>query len=155
VIVMQSWLIWLSIAAVLGVAELLTATFDLLMLAVAALAAAGVGALGFGLGLQFAAFVITAAVMITLVRPVARRHLTAAPQLRSGVAALIGREAVVLSPVGREAGRVRIGGEEWTARAYDPDLQIPAGTTVDVFAIEGATALVHPREEPWPNSSSG
>jgi membrane protein implicated in regulation of membrane protease activity len=148
---MQSWMIWLSIAAVLGVAELLTATLDLLLLAVAAMAAAGAGALGLGIGIQLVAFAVTAAAMITLVRPIARRHLTGTPQLRSGVSALIGREAVVLSAVGREAGRVKIGGEEWTARSYDPDLLIPAGTRVDVFAIEGATALVHPREEPWPN----
>ncbi|HET6298018.1 MAG TPA: NfeD family protein [Kribbella sp.] len=148
---MQSWLLWLTIAAVLGIAELMTATLDLLLLAVAALAAAALGALGLGIGLQLLAFAVTAAAMITLVRPVARRHLTGTPQLRTGVAALIGREAVVLSPVGRDPGRVRIGGEEWTARSYDPDLLIPAGTRVDVFAIEGATALVHPREEPWPN----
>jgi membrane protein implicated in regulation of membrane protease activity len=107
--------------------------------------------LGLGIGLQLLAFAVTAGAMITLVRPVARRHLTGTPQLRSGVAALIGREAIVLRPVGREAGLVRIGGEEWTARSYDPDLQIPAGARVDVFAIEGATALVHPREDPWPN----
>jgi membrane protein implicated in regulation of membrane protease activity len=148
---MQSWLLWLTIAAVLGIAELMTATLDLLLLAVAALAAAAIGALGLGIGLQLLAFAVTAAAMITLVRPVARRHLTGTPQLRTGVAALIGREAVVLSPVGRDPGRVRIGGEEWTARSYDPDLLIPAGTRVDVFAIEGATALVHPREDPWPN----
>ncbi|WP_328994127.1 NfeD family protein [Kribbella sp. NBC_01245] len=148
---MQSWLLWLAIAAVLGTVELLTATLDLLLLAVAASAAAGVAAIGLGTGLQLLAFAVTAAAMITLVRPVARRHLTGTPQLRSGVSALIGREAIVLKPVGREAGLVRIGGEEWTARAYDPDLVLPAGTTVDVFAIEGATALVHPREEPWPN----
>jgi len=97
------------------------------------------------------AFVVTAAAMVTLVRPVARRHLTGHPQLRTGVAALIGREAVVLAPCDRDAGRVRIGGEEWSARAYDPGLTIPTGTRVDVFAIEGATALVHPQEEPWPN----
>jgi membrane protein implicated in regulation of membrane protease activity len=148
---MQSWLLWLTIAAVLGIAELMTATLDLLLLAVAALAAAAIGALGLGIGLQLLAFAVTAAAMITLVRPVARRHLTSTPQLRTGVAALIGREALVLSPVGRDPGRVRIGGEEWTARSYDPDLLIPAGTRVDVFAIEGATALVHPREDPWPN----
>ncbi|WP_020387961.1 NfeD family protein [Kribbella catacumbae] len=148
---MQSWLLWLSVAAVLGIAELMTATLDLLLLAVAALAGAGVAALGLGIGLQLLAFAVTAAAMITLVRPMARRRLTAYPQLRSGVAALIGREAVVLKPVGREPGLVRIGGEEWTARSYDPDLMIPAGTTVDVFAIEGATALVHPREDPWPS----
>jgi membrane protein implicated in regulation of membrane protease activity len=148
---MQSWLLWLTIAAVLGITELMTATLDLLLLAVAALAAAGVAAIGLGAGLQLLAFAVTAAAMITLVRPIARRHLTSHPQLRTGVAALIGREAVVLSAVGREPGRVRIGGEEWSARSYDPDLLIPAGTTVDVFAIEGATALVHPREDPWPN----
>jgi membrane protein implicated in regulation of membrane protease activity len=148
---MQSWLLWLTIAAVLGIAELMTATLDLLLLAVAGLAAAAIAGLGLGVGLQLVAFAATAAAMITLVRPVARRHLTSHPQLRTGVAALIGREALVLSPVGREPGRVRIGGEEWSARSYDPDLLIPAGTTVDVFAIEGATALVHPREDPWPN----
>jgi membrane protein implicated in regulation of membrane protease activity len=148
---MQSWLLWLTIAAVLGITELLTATLDLLLLAVAALAAAGAAAIGLGVGLQLLAFGVTAAAMITLVRPIARGRLTSHPQLRTGVAALIGREAVVLSAVGREPGRVRIGGEEWTARSYDPDLLIPAGTTVDVFAIEGATALVHPREDPWPN----
>jgi membrane protein implicated in regulation of membrane protease activity len=148
---MQSWLLWLTIAAVLGITELMTATLDLLLLAVAALAAAGVAATGLGVGLQLLAFGVAAGAMITLVRPVARRHLTSHPQLRTGVAALIGREAVVLSAVGREPGRVRIGGEEWSARSYDPDLLIPAGTTVDVFAIEGATALVHPREDPWPN----
>ena len=148
---MQSWLLWLAIAAVLGIAELLTATLDLLLFAVAALAAAAVAALGLSVGLQLLAFAVTAAAMITTVRPVARRHLNSHPQLRTGVAALIGREAVVLSPVGREPGRVRIGGEEWSARSYDPDVLIPTGTTVDVFAIEGATALVHPREDPWPN----
>jgi membrane protein implicated in regulation of membrane protease activity len=148
---MQSWVLWLIVAAVLGSAELMTATFDLLLLAVAALAAAGIAALGLGVGFQVLAFVVTAAAMVTLVRPVARRHLTGHPQLRTGVAALIGREAVVLAPCDRDAGRVRIGGEEWSARAYDPGLTIPTGTRVDVFAIEGATALVHPQEEPWPN----
>jgi len=28
-------------------------------------------------------------------------------------------------------------------------LVIPQGATVDVLAIEGATALVYPQEEPW------
>jgi membrane protein implicated in regulation of membrane protease activity len=148
---MQSWTLWLIIAAVLGAAELTIGTFDLLLLAVAGLAAAGAAGLGLGIGLQLLAFAVTAGAMITLVRPMARRHLTSHPQLRTGVAALVGREAVVLSPVGREPGRVKIGGEEWSARSYDPDLLIPAGTRVDVFAIEGATALVHPQEDPWPN----
>jgi membrane protein implicated in regulation of membrane protease activity len=148
---MQSWILWLIVAGVLGAAELTIGTFDLLLLALAALAAAGAAGLGLGIGFQLLAFAVTAAALVTLVRPVARRHLMGHPTLRTGVAALIGREAVVLTPCGRDPGRVRIGGEEWSARAYDPHLLIPAGTRVDVFAIEGATALVHPQEDPWPN----
>ncbi|MFC6158688.1 NfeD family protein [Kribbella sp. NPDC058693] len=148
---MQSWVLWVIVAAVLGTAELMAATFDLLLLALAALAAGAIAGIGLGIGFQVLAFAVTAATLAVLVRPVARRHLTGHPHLRTGVAALIGREAVVLAPCDRDAGRVRIGGEEWSARSYDPHLHIPAGTRVDVFAIEGATALVHPQEEPWPN----
>ena len=148
---MQSWVLWVIVAAVLGTAELMAATFDLLLLALAALAAGAIAGIGLSIGFQVLTFAVTAATLAVLVRPVARRHLTGHPHLRTGVAALIGREAVVLAPCDRDAGRVRIGGEEWSARSYDPHLHIPAGTRVDVFAIEGATALVHPQEEPWPN----
>jgi membrane protein implicated in regulation of membrane protease activity len=52
----------------------------------------------------------------------------------------------VLEEVTAFGGRVRIGGEVWSARSYDESQVIPVGSAVDVFAIEGATALVHPRE---------
>jgi membrane protein implicated in regulation of membrane protease activity len=78
--------------------------------------------------------------------PVARRHVRQAPLMRTGTAALVGRPAVVLDEVSEHSGRVRIGGEEWSARPYDENLVIPAGTKVDVMQIDGATALVYPRE---------
>jgi membrane protein implicated in regulation of membrane protease activity len=87
--------------------------------------------------------------MIGVVRPIARKHITHPPLMRSGTAALVGREATALTEVTKQSGRVRIGGEEWTARPYNPDVIIAEGETVDVLAIEGATALVHPREGPW------
>jgi membrane protein implicated in regulation of membrane protease activity len=63
--------------------------------------------------------------------------------LRTGTAALEGRKAVVLQRVDANGGRVRIGGEEWSARAYLEDQVLEPGTRVDVIKIEGATALVH------------
>jgi membrane protein implicated in regulation of membrane protease activity len=66
--------------------------------------------------------------------------------LRTGTAALVGRTAFVLEEVTARGGRVQIGGEEWSSRPYDETLVIPAGSTVDVMQIEGATALVYPRE---------
>ena len=78
--------------------------------------------------------------------PIARRHLKQPPLLRTGPAALVGRRAQVLEEVTEHGGRVRIGGEVWSARSYDETLVIPAGSAVDVMQIEGATALVYPRE---------
>ncbi|HEY6738434.1 MAG TPA: NfeD family protein [Actinopolymorphaceae bacterium] len=146
---MPAWVIWLILAVGLGIAEMLSLTFDLALLAVAALAATGAAALGLAVGVQFAVFAVTAALMILVVRPIARRHLRGPPVMRSGAAALVGREAVVVDEVTRSSGLVRIGGEDWTARPYDSSVSIAAGTLVDVLAIDGATALVHPREEPW------
>ncbi|MCP2340327.1 NfeD family protein [Actinomadura rupiterrae] len=141
---MEAWVAWLLVAALLGVAELLTLTLALGLLAVAALAAGLTAAAGLPVVLQGVVFGVVAAGGIWVVRPVARRHVRQPPALRSGTAALIGREALTLTEVSRTGGRARIGGEEWTARPYDPELVIPAGSTADVLAIEGATAVLYP-----------
>ena len=140
--------VWIIVAAVLGVAEIFTLTAALGLLAVAGLAAAGAAALGFGSFAQFATFAVVAVAGLVLVRPLVRRHLRPLPgrQHRFGVAALVGRQARVVQEVTGDTGRVRIGGEEWSARSYDETLVIPPGATVDVIEIEGATALVYPRE---------
>ena len=144
---MVSWIVWLIVAAVLGVAELLTMTFAFGLIAVAAVVAAVVGAFHIDLPLQLAAFVVAAGAGLGFVRPVAIRHLKQPPALRSGVAALVGRSAIVLEEVNEQSGRVRIDGEEWSSRPYlDDSLVIPVGTKVDVMQIKGATALVYPRE---------
>jgi membrane protein implicated in regulation of membrane protease activity len=144
---MVSWIVWLIVAAVLGVAELLTMTFAFGLIAVAAMVAAVVGAFHLDLGLQLAAFVVAAGAGLGFVRPVAIRHLKQPPALRTGVAALVGRSAIVLEEVNEHSGRVRIDGEEWSSRPYlDDSLVIPVGTKVDVMQIKGATALVYPRE---------
>jgi len=143
----MSWIVWLIIAAVLGVAEILTTTLAFGLIAVAALVAAAVGAFHLDLGVQLAAFVVAAGAGLGLVRPIALRHIKQPPELRTGTAALVGRSATVLEEVNEHSGRVRIDGEVWTSRPYlDESLVIPVGTKVDVMQIKGATALVYPRE---------
>jgi membrane protein implicated in regulation of membrane protease activity len=143
---MESWIVWLIVAAVLGVAELLTTTFAFGIIAGAALVAAVVGAFHLALPLQIIAFVIAAGAGLGIVRPIALKHVKQPPALRTGTAALVGRSAIVLEEVTEHSGRVRIDGEEWSSRPYDDSLVIPVGTKVDVMQIKGATALVYPRE---------
>jgi membrane protein implicated in regulation of membrane protease activity len=143
---MTAWIVWLIVAAALGVAELMTTTFALGIIAVAAIVAAGTSALGLELPFQLLAFVAASGAGLGFVLPIARRHVKQPPLLKTGPAALVGRPAQVLEEVTGQGGRVRIGGEVWSARSYDEDLVIPPGRTVDVMQIEGATALVYPRE---------
>ena len=143
---MHSWIVWLIVAAVLGVAELLTTTLAFGLIAIAAVAAAVVGAFHLSFALQLVAFAVAAGAGLGFVRPIAIKHIKQPPALRTGVAALVGRSAIVLEEVTEHGGRVRIDGEEWSSRPYDESLVIPVGTKVDVMQIKGATVLVYPRE---------
>ena len=143
---MGAWIFWLVLAAVLGVAEVMTTTLAFGLIAAGAVVAGITAALGAGLPIQLVAFAAATGAGLGVVRPIAVRHIKQPPLLRTGVSALVGRSAKVIEEVSDDGGQVRIGGELWSARPYDESQVIPVGSTVDVFAIEGATALVHPRE---------
>lgn len=143
---MPLWILWIIAAAALGIAEFLTLTLALGLLAVAALVAGVVGALGMGVVVQVLAFAATSAVGLLVIRPIARRHMRQAPLLRDGAEGLVGKKAVVLEEVTGLHGRIKLSGEEWSARALDESQVIPPGAEVDVMEIEGATAVVYPRE---------
>lgn len=143
---MEAWLFWLILAVGLGVAEVFTLTFVLGLLAVAALAAALLGAIGLPVAVQIIGFTATAAAGIYLIRPIMQRQARRGPDVRSGTEALVGRSAVVLRQVDGDSGRIKLSGEEWSARCIDEDLVIPVGARVDVMEIDGATAVVYPRE---------
>ena len=145
---MPAWLIWVLVAAVLGVVEMTTLTFAAGLMAVAAVVAAAVAGLGGGLLAQALTFAVSSFAVLVVVYPFASRRRVAKGPQHSGAAALAGRPAVVVKQVDGFSGEVRIGGEVWSARAYDETLVIPAGTRVAVFEIQGATALVYPKELP-------
>ena len=141
---MPAWLIWAIAAVLLSVGEILTpGMFFLGPVALAAVAAALVALLGGGVAFQLLAFIIGSIGTVAFLRPIARRHLHMPAALRTGTAALEGTKAVVLQRVDVNGGRVRIGGEEWSARAYMEDQVLEPGTRVEVVKIEGATALVY------------
>ncbi len=142
----MAWIAWLVAAVALGVAEYVTLTLAFGLLAAAALVAAIVAGLGGPLLAQVLAFAITAGVGLLVVRPIARRQMTHPPLVREGSYALVGKKAVVIEEVTGTQGLIKLSGEVWSARALDENQVIPAGTSVDVMEIEGATALVYPRE---------
>ncbi|HMJ00649.1 MAG TPA: NfeD family protein [Gaiellaceae bacterium] len=141
---MPAWLIWAIVAAGLAVGEIFTpGLFFLGPVAVAAITAAVLALLGLGAIVQLLAFVAASVASVAVLRPLARSHLRVPPLLRTGTAALVGSKALVLERVDVNGGRVRIGGEEWSARAFMEDQVLEPGARVEVVKIEGATALVY------------
>ncbi|MFH8406413.1 NfeD family protein [Streptomyces sp. NPDC018019] len=133
---------WLVAAVGLGIPLVVTAMPEFGMLAVGAVAGAVTAGLGGGTVMQFIVFAAVSVALIAVVRPIANRHRTERPRLASGIDALKGRSATVLERVDAAGGRVKLGGEVWSARALDADQVYEPGQQVDVVEIEGATAVV-------------
>jgi membrane protein implicated in regulation of membrane protease activity len=137
------WVVWVILAAALAVGEVLTLGFLLGMLALAAVVAGVVAAVGGGLVLQLVVFIVASLASLALVRPIAKRHLRTPASIRTGTAALVGSKALVTERVDDLGGQVKIGGEIWSARAFMEGQVIEPGARVEVAKIEGATALVY------------
>ena len=141
---MDLWVIWVIVAAALAAGEMHNFSFYLAPFAVGALGATIVAAIGGGILGSGLVFIALSMLMVVFVRPIATRHLRQPPHLRTGTAALVGKQAMVLERIANDEGLgvAKIDGEAWTARAFDEDRTIEAGTKVHVIEIRGATALV-------------
>ena len=139
---MDDWVWWMIAAGVLAAGEIFTMGFFLGPIAVAATLTAIVALVGAPLAIQWVVFIAASLGSLLVLRPIARRHLRTPPSIRTGTAALVGGPAVVLERVDRDGGQVKIGGEVWSARAYDDDDTFEPGARVEVMKIDGATALV-------------
>ena len=128
----MGWVLWLLAAIALAVGEVLTPGMFFL----------GPVALAAGAALSLIVFIAGSLASLAVLRPIARRHVRLPALSRTGTDALVGRKAIVTRRIDVHGGRVRIGGEEWTARPYLDGQVIEEGATVDVIQIEGATALV-------------
>jgi membrane protein implicated in regulation of membrane protease activity len=134
---------WLIAAVGLAVVELISLDLIFVMLAIGCV----VGMLTALLGLPGAVtlvFALGSAVgLLAFLRPGLVKTLHAGPDLVTGPAALIGRPVQVLTMLTPgQSGRVKIGGEEWTAAPYDEFDEIEPGERAEVVEIRGATAYV-------------
>ena len=135
--------LWLIAAVLLGIGELVTpGLFFLGPVALAAVGAAITAGIGGGIILQLIVFIAVSLATLAFLRPIARRHIHMPALTRTGTAALVGTKALVLQRVDVNGGLVRIGGEEWSARAFFEGQTLEPGARVEVAKIEGATALV-------------
>lgn len=137
------WLWWLGAALALAAVEMMTLDFMFLMLAIGALVAMVLAALGLGFTGQVVTFALASLLLLFLVRPVLKRRLLEnTPLAVTNAAALKGRDALVTEPVTELAGTVKLAGETWSARPQWDGETFAIGERVRVARIEGATARI-------------
>ena len=140
---MDGWVLWIIVAVILAVGEILTLSFFLAPFAFGALLAALADVAGLPAAASWGVFIVASLITLLVVRPIARSHRKMPAQIRTGTAALIGKRGIVVERVSNDeaVGCVKIDGEVWTARSYDDDVY-DIGARVHVVEIRGATALV-------------
>ncbi len=140
------WAAWLGLAVLLGVVEVTTLDLTFAMLAAGALAGSATALVTDNLVVQALVALVVAIAMLAVVRPVALRHLRTPLAIRTGTDALVGERGLVVEAVDGNSGRIKLKGEIWSARTYDPATSIEAGRSVEIVQIDGATALVYESE---------
>lgn len=139
------WSLWLGAAIVLGVGEMFSLDLVMIMLATGALVGMVLALADAPVVVQALAAAGTSVATLALLRPGLVKKLHSGPELSLGHGKLVGTQGLVTQRItSLETGRVRLGGEIWSASPYDETLAIEPGQTVEVFEIRGATAYVHP-----------
>ncbi|AEV27969.1 membrane protein implicated in regulation of membrane protease activity [Sphaerochaeta pleomorpha str. Grapes] len=142
---MVAWQIWIVVGLVLFILELFTPGFYIMSVGLGCF----VSALGSALHLSFILQVVLLAAgslaSIFLLRPLLLRYK--GDGKKSGVDALVGREALVIESIDNASneGRIKVGGENWKARSVE-DQHIEKGTIVIIEHISGVTASVKTKE---------
>ena len=140
---MDPWLLWLIAAGLFAAGEIVSLDLVLLMFAGGAVAGMTVALLGGATVLQMVAFIAISGLLLTVVRPIAKRHLTERTPLQlDGVDSLIGRTAKVTREIDFDGGRIRMGADEWSARTQHSGETFAVGERVRILQVDGATAVV-------------
>jgi len=143
------WAGWGVLAMALAAAELLTLDLTLLMLATGALAGGIVALVAPGLiWLQVVIALATAVATLFLLRPTLLAKVRSSKGYRSSLDNIIGAQGSATAVITGNRGEVKVDGQVWEARSFDPSITIEDGEQIEVFGIDGVTLSVYPTNRP-------
>lgn len=141
-----TWWHWLVVALLAFGIEMMTGTFDLLMVSIAAVLTAVFAAIvPSGWQLQFVVFAIMSVVLIVgsrYVFPGLRKAAPEHPTLNKRMAGLVGQRGEVTRDLSAGRGQVKIGDTVWGAEAAEGEGPLVVGDVVVVAATNANTAVV-------------
>ena len=141
------WQIWLIIAGVCLIAEIITTGFLVFWLSIGALISMVVSLFTDNIFIQTAVFVISSAILIFATKPFVKKFAKT-KNVKTNAFSIIGQNGIVTKDIDsiNSKGQVKIDGETWSAIGKD-DMDIPKGTEIEVLEIKGVKAVVAPAKK--------
>lgn len=138
------WQIWLIASGIFFICEIITVGFLVFWLGVGAIIAMLVSFFTSNIIVQMSVFVISSGLLIFATRPLVNK-ISKKDVVPTNVYSLIGKKAVVTEDIDWVTGKgqIKFEGEIWSAKSKE-QINIPAGSEVEIVSIEGVKAFVKP-----------
>ena len=138
------WQIWLIASGIFFICEIITVGFLVFWLGVGALIAMLVSFFTSNIIIQMSVFVVSSGLLIFATRPLVNK-ISKKDVVPTNVYSLIGKKAVVTEDINwiTGKGQIKFEGEIWSAKSKE-QINIPAGSEVEIVSIEGVKAFVKP-----------
>ena len=137
------WQVWLIIAGVFFVAEIVTVGFLVFWFGVGALIAMIVSFFTSNVIVQTAIFIISSSILLFVTKPFVKKFVDV-KSTKTNAFSIIGKKALVIKEINSHSiGQIKINGEVWSAE-NENDETISEGSEVEIVKINGVKAIVKP-----------
>lgn len=142
------WQIWLIMAGICLIIEIMTVGFLIFWFAIGALLAMVVSFFTNNVIMQTSVFVISSTILIFATKPFVKKFASNKNAIQTNVYSTVGKIGIVTKDIDslQSLGQVKVGGEIWSAIGLD-DMNIPQGTEVEIKEIKGVKAIVAPLQK--------
>lgn len=136
------WQIWLIIAILFFILEMMGPGFLLFWVGVGALIAMVVSFFVDNLAIQIGVFTISSIALLFCTRPFANKFAKTDNTV-TNAKSVIGKKGIVTKQINslKGTGQIKVGGESWTAKSSNEDI-IEEGAQVTILDINGVKAIV-------------
>ena len=135
--------IWLIIAGIFFIGEIMTVGFLLFWFGFGSLVAMIVSFFTSNIIIQTSVFLVVSVLLLLITKPFVKKFVDKKPTVITNAYNIIGKKAIVLEDIDpiQSKGLVKIGTETWSAES-EADEKISKDTEVEVTAIKGVKAVV-------------
>ena len=140
------WQIWLIIAGVCLIIEIMTVGFLIFWFAIGALFAMVTSFFFDDIILQTSVFVLSSTILVFATKPFVQKFVNRKDEIKTNVYSIVGKTGIVTKEIASQPsqlGQIKVNGEIWSATTFD-NTSIPEGTEIEIKEIKGVKAIVAP-----------